>query len=105
MLSIITWKECTLFKLEPTIIMYGWTVKPFLYIQFILLCLAVSMSPGILTCKKMPSLASDIDGFQNVFPVLALPRGGTKEDNKNKRIAILESVIKNIHFIQIKTYI
>lgn len=53
-----------------------------------------AMSLGILTCKKRPSLASDMDGFQYVFPVLALLREGTKEDNKNKRIIVFKSAIK-----------
>jgi len=59
-------------------------------------CLAASISPEILTCRNRSSLVSDIDGFQ-IFPVLALLGGGTKE-NKNRRIAVFESVHK-INFI------
>jgi len=45
-----------------------------------------------------------MDGFQYVFPILALLRGGTKEDNKNKRIAVFESAIKNIQVTDMTIY-
>jgi len=39
------------------------------------------------------------------LPVLALPRGGTKEDNRNKRIAVLGSIIAKIFILTILQHI
>lgn len=85
--------DVTLLRLGPTIITYGCTAIPLLYINYFFSVFALSTSSGAFTCRKSPSGDSVIEGFQCLISGRVWLRGGTKAGKRYNWMACLESVI------------